>query len=329
MDFRGLPEIRLVLGSGRCGTWAWYRIMEAQTGLVQASHEGLPFPWEVDRAQFFWMLLNCMVDWIGTPFWCSSTFAWIRYLGIVMNTFRNPKCLILKRDRDETIASFMKHWQYENYWTDIGSDHWDDQWPKATFGHMDPERLSTMWPKYDLPKEDAIGAYWDEYYLTARYWEERLPENVMVMDFKESLNTFEGQDQVLGFFGIPPEKRKHYPGLHLNKSDAFKGMLYKDIENVHGTIRVYEDPALTRQETLMQLRSQVGEIRNDLAEAVGGEYPVVFDRRAMGVVSISGSERHRLSEAVGYGADVSERASDDGDVVHGKSPRKAAGGQPG
>jgi len=242
-----------------------------------------------------------------------------------MNTFKDPKCLILKRDRDELIASFMQHWLYENYWTDPGSDHWDNQWPKPTIDHPDPDRLSVMWPKYDLPKEDAIGAYWDEYYAIARYWQDRLPANVLVMDFKESLNTFEGQDRALDFFDIPAEKRQYYVGVKLNQAGLHRGILYKEKESVHGTIRIHEDPTIARQEIIMQLRGRPGAIRGDMEEAMGREYPIIPGGDGDRSIPVPGAEGHRLSEPVGHGGDVGERTPDDGDIVHGEGSQKAAG----
>lgn len=271
----GLPKIRLILGTGRCGTWTWYRIMQAQSGMVQSSHEGLPFTWEVDRANFFWLCLKCMIDWIGTPIWSSSSFAWIRYVSIVMNTFKDPKIVCLKRERDELIDSFMRHWPHENFWTDPGSDHWDDQWPKPSADRPDPDQLLLMFPKYDLPKEDAIGAYYDEYYAMAEFWQQRLPDSFRVVDMKHSLNTFEGQDGILEFFDVPAEMRRHFVGVRLNEADRLYGMLYQERENVHGPIRIHEDTSLIRQETFLSLQQRHGEVHRDVPEALGETDPAV------------------------------------------------------
>lgn len=320
MPYRGLPKIRLVLGTGRCGTWAWYRIMEAQSGLVQSSHEGFRFEWEVDRGFFFYRMMQAMVDWVGTPIWCNSSFAWIRYVGLLMQNLNDPKCLCLKRDRDSLIDSFMRHWPSENYWTDPGSDHWDGQWPMVTVTNPDPDALSRMWPKYDLPKEDAIGAYWDEYYAIAEFWQQRLPANFKIIDFKEALNSYEGQDGCLEFMDIPKEKRRHYVGARLNSSESFRGMLYKEVDGVHGPVRVHEDPTLIRQEIIGGLRSRSGEIRGEVDEGLGGEDPAVHSGNAIPIFPISGSERHTVPSEVGHGADVDQRAPDDGDLLHGEDP---------
>jgi len=315
----GLPKIRIICGTGRCGTWSWYRIMQAQSGMVQSSHEGLPFTWEVDRANFFWLLLKCMVDWIGTPIWCNASFAWIRYMGMVMTTFKEPRVICLKRDRDELVASFMKHWQYENYWTEIGSDHWDGQWPVPSFQHPEPELLAAMWPKYDLPKEDAIAAYYDEYYAIADYWAQRLPDAFMIVDFKESLNTFEGQDRVLEFFGIPPKLRRHFVGVRLNDADAFRGMLYKEKQSVHGTIRIHEEPTLVGQEIRMSLRRRSGALRRDLSESMGETDTLVPGGNGDGWLPATGGDGYPLPETMGYGEHDGQREADEGDVVHGES----------
>jgi hypothetical protein len=296
--------------------------MQAQSGVVQASHEGLPFTWEVDRANFFWLVLKAMVDWIGTPIWCNSSFAWIRYVGMVMNTFTDPKIVCLKRQRDELVDSFMRHWPHENFWTDPGSDHWDDQWPKPSADRPDVDKLLEMFPKYDLPKEDAIAAYYDEYYAMAHFWEQRLPANFTVVDMKHSLNTFEGQDGVLDFFDIPPEKRRHFVGVRLNEADRLYGALYQEKKNVHGTIRIYEDTSLIRQETLMSLRQQSGEIRGDVPEGLGQTDPAVSGGNGDGALPSSGGSGHPVSEAVGHGEHERQRATDDGDVVHGKGAGK-------
>lgn len=282
----GLPQIRLVLGTGRSGSWSWYRILQAQSGYVQSSHEGLPFPWEVDRAVFFWLCLKAFVQWIGTPIWSNSSFAWIRYIGPLMQTFKNPKCAVMDQGRDRMVASFMRHWKYENHWTDPESKHWDNEWPKATFENPIPETLTAMFPKYDLPKEDAIAAYYDEYFAMARYWQNRLPESFKIFDMLHALNTEEGMDEVLAFFDVPEKYRRYFVGVRINAQGRHRGILYKEIDDVHGPIRIHEDVALVRQETFLSLQQRFRAVRGDVQESVGETDPAVSGPRGEGWVQV-------------------------------------------
>ena len=271
MNPKGLPAIRVICGTGRSGSWAWYRIMQAQG--ADASHESLPFPWKQDPCTFYYLMCQCMVSWNGSPIWSNSSFVWIQYIGLLMKTFKDPRVLCIRRPKDAMVASFMKHWPEENFWTDMESVHWDHQYPQLNIFAPNKDRLLELFPKYDLPKEDAIARYYDEYYEMAEFWQHRLPNNFMIVSLHDAMNTVSGQRKIFEFFGI--DNPQLYVGVRLNASGEHRGLIYKERQGVHGPERIYEEPAALGQEARLSLQSGSGEICRDVSESLWRPDPAV------------------------------------------------------
>lgn len=209
-----IPPMIFGMGSGRCGTWTLHKTLEAQTG-VACNHEGIPLPWEVDPGKLWYFLLLYAIQAHG-DYIAHVSFVWINYVGLLMGNLVNPKCICLKRDRDEVIESFCKHTPFLNHWTDPESLHWDP--------NKDTNAIQSVgWPKYDLPKKDAIGAFWDQYYAHAQYLENRYPANFQVFDMRTALNTEAGQREMLTFAGIDEKKQKIFLNQKLNSLGNPKG----------------------------------------------------------------------------------------------------------
>jgi hypothetical protein len=62
-----------------------------------------------------------------------------------------------------------------------------------------------MYPKYDLPKEEAIGKYYDDYYVVAEGLAEKFPNNFRIFDTISTLNEKDAQAEMLTFAGFTPE----------------------------------------------------------------------------------------------------------------------------
>lgn len=205
------------MGSGRCGTWTIYRILEAQKGVV-CTHEGFFLPWEIDLIKFYEGILRMLVNWEGDIL-ANSSFVWINYVGRIMSMFKDPRCVCLKRDRAEVVESFQAYMPLMNHWTDPSSKHWDpNKW--------DIRNDTIMWPKFDAPKAEAIGLYWDQYYAAANYWASRHPDNFLILDMNDALNTDTGQRKLLSFIGISQENQRIFLNNKLNRRDKPKGALY-------------------------------------------------------------------------------------------------------
>lgn len=211
-----LSKMIFALGTGRCGTWTMYRTIEGQKD-VAGQHEGFPLPWKRDLAQLWYLLINTQAR-CESKIFVSSSFVWLNYVGAIMGHIPDPKFICLKRPREQVVNSFLKHAPGLNHWTLEGCQYWD---PNKDFSSMS----SVMWPKYELPKAAAIGAYWDEYYEKADYYERRYPDNFRIYPMDFVLNTKGGQRDMLTFAGFPEDKQNIYLGRKLNALGKPKGHL--------------------------------------------------------------------------------------------------------
>lgn len=216
-----VPKMIVGCGTGRCGTWTLSRIFAIQPN-VAGKHEGVPLPWERDDNIFFNHMVGLWVN-IDAPVIASVSWAWINYIGTIMGTLKDPKCVCLKRDRDEVVESFLAHSPFSNHWTDPESLHWNHNKDVHT-------TQAYQWPKYDLPKKEAIGAYWDEYYSHAEYLQSRYPDNFKIYSMHGALNTEFWQRHMLSFAGIKVEDQVIALNQKLNALHKPKGEIQETID---------------------------------------------------------------------------------------------------
>jgi hypothetical protein len=144
-----------------------------------------------------------------------------------------PECVFvcIKRDRSKTVNSWLKKsaikrwpslWLADrlksvltrtpfyteyNYW----QEHDGSQWKK------DPV-WDSCFPKFEAAsKEEAIGMYWDYYYLEADRLQKKYPDRFRVFDVKD-LSHSEGQKRILSFIGIPEDRMVCGENVHLHMS---------------------------------------------------------------------------------------------------------------
>lgn len=221
---RGLPKIVLGMGTGRCGSWTLANILMKQKGTV-CTHEGLGLAWEPDYLAFYETILNFLVNFKADII-ANVGWYWINYVGRLMNTLEDPKCICLKRPKDEVVHSFQKYMPKINHWTDPASIHWK---PRKYSIDMDRH----MWPKYDAPRAEAIAIYWEEYYATAEFWQQRLPDNFLIIDMQEALNTEDGQHRMLSHIGYQEKDHEIFLNQKLNTPDKHAG----NMQDEYGDIR--------------------------------------------------------------------------------------------
>lgn len=178
------------LGSGRCGTGTFAKLM--QNNGANISHEAFLLPWVVDRDDGFKSI--AYMYYRPGNFVCDSSFAWVNYVDMVRKYTPNPKMVCLKRDKAEVVNSWMQYKNPVNWWTSPTSKHWGAD---SRF-----DARMRLFPKYDLPKEDAIAEYWEEYYRIAEYWQSKYPDMFKIYLMEYVLNTEEGQREMFEFVGI-------------------------------------------------------------------------------------------------------------------------------
>lgn len=151
----GIVEKNIIfgLGTGRCGTMSLANLLNFQEDCLM-THElgGLPWlPWEVnerDFQYFFTRVLNRKETFVGDV----SLYSLPYYKNILAHNSES-KFIIIKRDKNETISSYMKKTKGQNPFMNHDGTKWNHyEWNKC-------------YPKMNCTnKEDAISLYYDRYY---------------------------------------------------------------------------------------------------------------------------------------------------------------------
>ena len=182
------------LGSGRCGTKSLHALLNKQPRSASI-HEPKPLlSYEFDAAMFraHWMNLT---GWKGTDVVAPIALFYLWYVPAFLSIESEVCFVCLKRDREETIKSWMR-WTsrreiFTHHWTTQGRTYWKNKWG-----------WDVCFPKYDdcPTKEEAIARYYDHYYRLASVYEEALP-NFQIFPM-ECLNSAQGVREILDFAGF-------------------------------------------------------------------------------------------------------------------------------
>lgn len=193
------------LGTGRCGTVSISNLLSEQEN-TKVFHEGIGklgkdrlLPWETIDEE--WWILNikslfsCDEDHVG-----DVAFYYLPYVDLLRKHFSfQLKLFALKRDREETINSYMKKTKNRNHWYNHDGIKWkkDPVWDKC-------------YPKFDeKDKYKAIGLYWDYYYKVVE------EKGIKVFEYKEVLNNEEHQYNFLKYLDV--ENPRTNTNIHMNK----------------------------------------------------------------------------------------------------------------
>ena len=197
------------LGTGRCGTDSLTKVLNKQKD-VKAYHEYFFLGWEDDFISALVILNQLLRDPEG-EFIATVAFYWLNYVPKLCALLSDVKFVCLWRDKEEVVESFFEHTKNRNLWTAPTSEHWD----LSNLHAIDPLMMS--FPKYDLPKREAIAKYWDEYDRKAKVFAALHPSNFMYINVNDALNTKEGMKKMFDFVRIPEENRDYCVGLTTNK----------------------------------------------------------------------------------------------------------------
>jgi len=193
-------EIQFIfgLGTGRCGTGTLTEFLDKQNG-IWAKHEGQYCPWKKDLVAFYQSVIKLMNEATEAKI-ATVAFYWRNYLSEIFRDFRNPKLIVLKRQKEKVVESFSSLYRDKNYWSLQGGENWDGRSPQG-------DAIQYMFPKYNLPKKEAIGQYWEDYYNdgTINYWMAKFPRNIMLMPSEKLWGSEEAQKEILEFLEIPEE----------------------------------------------------------------------------------------------------------------------------
>jgi hypothetical protein len=141
------------LGTGRCGSMSLANLLSYQKDCL-ISHElgGLPWltwkPLSTSLNSFLERIMQRPERIAG-----DVSFYSLPYVNILMDRYDDIKFVILKRDKEETIKSYMKKTQGRNHWMSHNGSEWRlDIWDRC-------------YPKFNVDtKEEALSHYYDHYY---------------------------------------------------------------------------------------------------------------------------------------------------------------------
>jgi len=198
------------LATGRSGTGTLAELLDKQKG-IYAKHEGQYCPWEKDIIAFYQSICDLM-KYANEKRIATVAFYWRNYLSEIFRDFNDPKVIVLKRERQKVIDSFGSMYRNKNHWSNPEWEGFDGNNPGIT-------PLNAMWPKYDLPKLEAIGAYWDEYYNDGLidYWLDKFPQNIMLMRSEELWKSEDAQRTIFDFLEIEEEDRVYDTSIWKHK----------------------------------------------------------------------------------------------------------------
>ena len=179
------------LGTGRCGTMSLANLLNLQENSV-FTHElgGLPWlPWKKDNGRFEAFssrIVNRNSDFVGdVSFYSLPYWREIESLGF------ETKFIILKRNKKDTVKSYMNKTNGENPFMDHDGTIWRHyEWDKC-------------YPKMKACfKEEAVALYYDYYYDLC----EQIPQDKCFWINTEDLNQEDNCKQVLKWCGFKNPK---------------------------------------------------------------------------------------------------------------------------
>jgi len=193
----GAERGHLVLGAGtgRSGSTSLTQLLAAQPGSY-FSHEHAPrLNWQSADTRFEFHLRRFRALQRGFASFGDVSHWWLPRFEAMRDAFPGLRMIVLKRDRLETIASFLKVKGGEGQG---GINHWIDHdgrfWRRNIWDEC--------YPKYEArSSREAVGAYWDDYYRQADDLARRFPAALRIFPTAH-LSSTEGQREILTFAGF-------------------------------------------------------------------------------------------------------------------------------
>lgn len=142
-------------------------------------------------------------------------FYYLSYVDLIVERDPNVRFLCLRRDREETIESWMRYTTIDRSRSEQLADRlssWITREPYRESRNFWMEHDGTTWlkdpvwdkcfPKFEArTKREAIGKYWDYYYETAEAIVRKRPEHFRIIDTKH-LGSRDRQRDILDYCGI-------------------------------------------------------------------------------------------------------------------------------
>ena len=197
-----MKQLIIGLGTGRCGTNSLQTLLSKQPNCT-CFHEHRPRPnWDNDEVTVTEKIKYLMTLW--QKYVGDVGMYYLPYVDFLMDKYPDCKFVCLKRDKEQTVQSFMKKTPERNHWMPNNGE-----WKK------DPN-WDQCFPKYDVERKlEALETYWDDYYDRSEKYADKYPRNFKIFKI-EDLNNEKQVDRILNFCKF--EKKNIVTNLRLNKS---------------------------------------------------------------------------------------------------------------
>ena len=131
----------------------------------------------------------------GTKYVGDIGFYNLMHIDKLINNEHSAKIVCLVGDEEASFKDWMEFAKDINPWTNPKCEYWN--------GDKSSE-LAYYFPKYDLPKEEALRKFINEYYMIAKRCQYKYPGYVKVYP-ANLLETEEGKTEILTFLGHKAE----------------------------------------------------------------------------------------------------------------------------
>jgi hypothetical protein len=220
-------QLILGTGTGRCGTKSLTHLLNAQPHSKITHEIGTPMPWSVGYKHF-----SFLVDYImskSDTYYYGDIAPWhMPYTHLWVQLFPEIKMVCLKRDREDTVGSWMHIMKNMKMCPVIGirSKHWRSEWDFA-YSQGGPKSFHASLPDYDLPPEKAYHQYYTDFYETAKEFQVTYPSNFKIFKTELVLNTEDNQNEM--FHWLDMDSHINLVGLRVNtKRDVDNDMKGED-----------------------------------------------------------------------------------------------------
>jgi hypothetical protein len=134
---------------------------------------------------------------------------WIQYVPFLIDTIPDCRIICLKRNKQDTVNSWLNRNWSSNFLVAKGSKHWNYKDFNINVGNA-------VFPRYDLPSDKAVSQYWDDYYEQAAGLQKQYPDNFLIVSI-EKLNKSSDVKSILDFIGIRKEHRRTQMSIKTNR----------------------------------------------------------------------------------------------------------------
>jgi hypothetical protein len=193
-----MSKIIIGLGTGRCGSKSLSHLLNISGANI--SHEMKPIlRWQGSE------IIHHIKSNLSKGFQGDVASYYLSYVDEINDNF-DALFICLKRNKEETVKSFLGKTIRRNHWVNHDGKQWFlSNWDKC-------------FPKYNTrKKKEAIEIYWEEYYQKANEYQTKY-DNFKIFD-TECLNSEEGLKKIYSFLEIDGKIKT---GIRLNVSQESK-----------------------------------------------------------------------------------------------------------